>query len=128
MARICWGHSAGWFIHSFGFKWSVKKHFVAKVLPAVWEIFLHEKNCNYNFYRFSYKFASILFLSFLTNQKQESSFQQVGGLVKRNISVFCLYWVALNFKAMLNSTDLKEFSYMLFLFVLYFHVSQGENR
>ena len=30
------------------------------------------------------------FLSFLTNQKQESGFQQVGGLVTRNISVFCL--------------------------------------
>ena len=27
------------------------------------------------------------FLSFLTNQKQESGFQQVGGLVTRNISV-----------------------------------------
>ena len=37
--------------------------------------------------------ATNLFLSsfcFLTNQKQESGFQQVGGLVKRNISVFCL--------------------------------------
>ena len=31
----------------------------------------------------------ILFLSFLRNQKQESDFQQVGGLVTRNISVFC---------------------------------------
>ena len=28
--------------------------------------------------------------SFLTNQKQESGFQQVGDLVTRNISVFCL--------------------------------------
>ena len=45
---------------------------------------------NYNTYRFSYKFVFILFLSFLTNQKQESGFQQVGGLVMRNISVFCL--------------------------------------
>ena len=41
-------------------------------------------------YRFSYKFAFILFLSFLTNQKEESGFQQVGGLVTGNIFVFCL--------------------------------------
>ena len=30
------------------------------------------------------------FLSFLTNLRQWSGFQEVGGLVKRNISVFCL--------------------------------------
>ena len=30
------------------------------------------------------------FLSFLTNHKQESGFQQAGGLVTRNISVFFL--------------------------------------
>ena len=46
------------------------KNTVAKVL--------HENNRNYNSYRFSCKLAFILFLSFLTNQKQESSFQQVG--------------------------------------------------
>ena len=44
---------------------------------------------------FSYKFAFILFLSFLKNEKQESGFQQVGGLVTRNISVFCLSRLAL---------------------------------
>ena len=44
-----------------------------------------------------------LFLSFLTNQKQESGFQQGGGLVTGNISVFCLWRVALYFKAMPNS-------------------------
>ena len=27
---------------------------------------------------------------FLTKEKQESGFQQVGGMVMRNISVFCL--------------------------------------
>ena len=66
----------------------MKKHCVAKVLLAVWEIFLHEDNCNYSSYRFSYKLAFILFLSFLTNQKQELGFQQVGGVVTRNISFF----------------------------------------
>ena len=44
------------------------------------------------------------FFSFLTNQKQESDFQQVGGLVTE-IFVFCLQRVALYFKAMLNSID-----------------------
>ena len=46
-----------------------------------------------------------LFLSFLTNQKQEPGFQQVGGLVTRNISAFCLSRVALYFKAMPNLID-----------------------
>ena len=35
------------------------------------------------------KLPFILFLSLLTNEKQELGLQQVGGLVKRNISVFC---------------------------------------
>ena len=33
-------------------------------------------------------FAFILFLPFLTNQKQESGFQQLGGLVMRKTSVY----------------------------------------
>ena len=61
-----------------------------QVAPKVQQIFLHENNRDYNSYRFSYKFVVILFLSFLANQKQESGFQQVGRLVTRNISVFCL--------------------------------------
>ena len=69
----------------------MKKDCVGKVLLTIWETFLHENNRNYNPYKFSYKFAFILFLSFLTNQKQESGFQQVGGLVTtRNTSGFCL--------------------------------------
>ena len=70
------------------FKLSVEKHCVAKVVLAVWEIFLHENNRNYNSYKFSYEFTSIFFFSFLSNQKQESGLQQIGGLVIRNISVF----------------------------------------
>ena len=50
------------------FKWSVKKHHVAKILLPIWEKFLHENNLNYNSYRFNYKFAFILFFSFLTNK------------------------------------------------------------
>ena len=48
---------------------------------------------------------SKIFLSFLTNQRQKSGFQQVGGLVIGNISVFCLWQVALYFKAVPNSID-----------------------
>ena len=66
----------------------MEKHYVAKVLKATREILLHENNRNYNSYRFSYKFTFILFLSFLTNQKQESGFQQVDSLVTRNIFLF----------------------------------------
>ena len=87
------------------FKWSVKKHCVAKVSLGIWEIFLLENNRNYNSHRSGYKFTFILFLSFLPNQKQESGFQQVGGLVTKNISVFSLERVALYFKAMPNSVD-----------------------
>ena len=69
-------------------------------------------------YRFSYKFASIFFLPFLTNQKQESGFQEVGGLVTRNIYLFGLHRVALYFKVMPNSIDfICEFPHMLFQFV-----------
>ena len=61
----------------FCFRWSVKNS-VAKILLAIWEIFLFENNCYYNSYKFSYKFT---FTSFF--QKQESNFQQVVGLVTK---------------------------------------------
>ena len=63
--------------------------------------------------------TDLLTNSLLYKTKKESAFQQVGGLVTRNISVFCLKRVVLYFKAMPNSVDfLNEFSYMLFLYVL----------
>ena len=77
-----------------------KKHYVANVLLAIWETCLHEKNHNYNPYRFSYKlaFSFFFFLSFLVLSflwlsflfAKESDFQEVGGLVTRNISVLSL--------------------------------------
>ena len=73
-----------------------KKHYVAKVLLAISEIFLQENNNNYNSNRFSYKFAFIFFLSFLTNQKQK----QVGDVVTKNIFVFFLFIVS---RALLQS-------------------------
>ena len=54
-------------------------------------------------------------LSFPTNQNQESGFQKAGGLVRRNISVYCLQRVALYFKAMPNSI---EFYKGIFLHVI----------
>ena len=107
MVRICCGA-----LTDLWFKWSVKKHCVAKVLLAVWEIILHENNRNYNLPRFSYKVASIPSLSFLGNQKQKSKFQQVGGLITRNISVICLWRVALYFKAMPNSVDFYKGTFL----------------
>ena len=67
-------------------KWSVKKRFIPKILQGIWETFFYENNRHHN----SYKFAFIPFLPFHRNQEQDSNFQQLGGLITRNISVFCL--------------------------------------
>ena len=72
LVRICWGRLQVVLFIILWFKWSVKKHCVAKVSLAIWETFFHENNRNYNLYRFSFKFAFIFFLFFLPNQKQES--------------------------------------------------------
>ena len=92
-----------------------KKHTAAKILQRIWETFLYE--CNRNNIReitsliivtiipTNLKFAFITFLSFRRNQKQESNFQQVGGPLTRNLSAFCVYWVALYFKGMPNAID-----------------------
>ena len=87
------------------FKWSVKKHCVARILQGILERFLRENNRNYNSYKFSYKFDLIPVLSCRRNQKQESKFQQLGDLVTKNISAFCLWRVALYFKGTANLTD-----------------------
>ena len=86
----------------------MKKHCVAKILQGILERFLYENNHNYNSYKVSYKFDFIPVLSFRRNQKQESNFQQVGVLATRNNSVFCLWRVALYFKAMPNLIDFYE--------------------
>ena len=56
-----------------------------KILVAVWETFLYENKWNYDSYKFSFKFAFVPFSFFSRNQKQESNFQKVGGLVTTNI-------------------------------------------
>ena len=79
-----------------------------KVLLAIWEIFLHENNWNYNSYRLSCKYAFVPFLSCLRNWKEKSGLNQVGGLVARNISSFCLERVALYFKLILSLIGLHK--------------------
>ena len=54
---------------------------------------------------------------FIESEKNISNFQQVGGLVTKNSSFFCLIRVMLYFKGMQNSTIINEFSNILFLCV-----------
>ena len=116
LARICWERSTGGFIYGFEIQVINEKTLSpAKVLLTIWDIFLRENNCNYNSYEFSCKLDFILFLSFLANQKQKSDFQQGGALVTRNISVFCLQWTVLYFKAMPDSIDFYK---GIFLYVI----------
>ena len=100
LARIYWGGSASCFIYSF-----VIQAISGKTLCSnLRNIYTWNNNRNHNSYRFSYKFAFIIFLFVLINQKQESRFQQVAGLVTINIFVlFCLYRVAHYFIAMTKS-------------------------
>ena len=97
MARFCWGRSTRCFIYGFALQMISEKTLCSKVFTrCLWGIF-YENNHNYNSYKSSYKFTYISFSSFCRNQKQESSFKQVGFLVTRNISTFGLREVALYF-------------------------------
>ena len=74
------------------------------------------KNCKYGSYKFSYKFAFNFFSSRRIKQ-QNSNFEQVGGLVTRNISIS--WRVALYLNGMPNSIDFyKE----IFLRVIPVHI------
>ena len=42
----------------------MKKQSVGKILQGIWERFLDENDCNYNSYKFNYKFSSIPFFAF----------------------------------------------------------------
>ena len=100
------------------FEGSVKKHWVAKILQGIWERFLYENNRNYNSCKFSYKFTVIPFLTSNRNQKQESNFQQIGGLATRNsLAFFIASRALLQSYAKFKLTSIKEFSCMLFLLV-----------
>ena len=75
------------------------------------------------------KFAFTLYLSFRRNQKQESSFLQVGDLVKRNISVYGEFlflfvyseWRSTSEACRIEKAFIKGFSYRFFLLVLQFY-------
>ena len=72
------------------------------VAVGEWTVYNYPFNCNSD--KRSWKFAFIAFF-YLRNQTQESGFNQIGGLLTRNISFFCLWWFALYFKVMPNSID-----------------------
>ena len=115
LTKICWEYSASCFIYGFAFQVISEKILSSK------EAFLFESKCNYNFCKFSYKFACIPLFSFRKNQQQELIFQQVSGLVTKEKYFFCIQWVALYVKVIPNSIDFcKGVSYMLFLFVSFF--------
>ena len=66
--------------------------------------------------------AFLLFLSFRMNQRQESNFQKIGGLITKNIFALCFQLVALYFKGMPNSIDIyKEIFLHAFSVSLQFH-------
>ena len=96
----------------------LKKHCV-KDLLAIWEMLLQENSRNHNSYWFSYKIAFILFLSFLTNQKQESGFSKMV-VWQQEIFLSFIYSESPSSakSCQIQQTFKKEFSYMLFLLVL----------
>ena len=55
----------------------MKKHCVAKVLLSIWETFLYENNRIYNLYKFSYKFAFVLFSPFLQTENKNLVFSKL---------------------------------------------------
>ena len=99
MARICWDVLQ---VALFTVYLS-EKTLCDKVLLPIWEMLLDGSNCNYNADKISGRFVFIRFLSCFWNQEQKSSFNQVGGLVTTNISIFCLQWLTL-----LSHTDLNR--------------------
>ena len=108
MVRICSGRSASCFINSFMLQVISEKNLCSKGFTC------SLSNCDS--YKSWCKFDFILFLSFCRIQKQESNFQQVGGLVTITISPFCLWRVGLCFKDIPNSTVFyREIFYMLIL-------------
>ena len=101
--------------------------FLANVFLFICETFLHENNFNFYSYKFSYKFAFIqIFLQFFwfsrTKQERKSVF---GRWWTKNVSAFCLWWVALYFKGIPNSVDF--YLYMLLL-VYNFMIEIGETK
>ena len=85
------------------------------------ETFLWEKNCKYDFFKFSYTFSFLPAFYFRKNQKPESNFQQVGSLViKKHFCIFlhivfiqiCFHWVTFHFKGMSNSINVYKGTFL----------------
>ena len=63
LPRICWGHSTSCFIYNFVIQVISEKKLCSEGFTSnLRDIVLHENNCDYHSYRFSYKFSFILFL------------------------------------------------------------------
>ena len=105
LVRICWGRTTSCFVYWFVFQVIIEKTIWTRILQGNWERFLYEKDRNYNYCKFSCKFTFTYFLFFHRNQKQESYFQQGGGLVTRNSFAIYLQRVALYLKGMPNFVD-----------------------
>ena len=78
-------------------------------------LYENKNNCNDNSDKFNYKYVFFPFLSFRRNQNEELNFQEFGGMVMKNVSVFSLCQVVFYFRGTLNSREIyiKEFSSML---------------
>ena len=77
------------------FKCPVQEALCSKILELIWETFLYENNRYYDSQKLSFKFAFISFLSFHRNQKQKSTFEQVGGLITKKY-FYCFYKASCN--------------------------------
>ena len=114
LARIFWGRSTSSFIYDFLIQVISDKKVCNKAFTCKFERYLYMKVIviinNYKYFKLSCKFVfvklQISFLFCLRNKKQKSSFNQVGGLVTRNVFAFYLSRVERYFKAIPNLTDL----------------------
>ena len=104
--KTCWGRSTGCFIYSFAIQVG-EETLCSKGFTSNLRDILHENNRTIIP---TYLVTKSLLYSFCPFLQTEN--KKVGGLSTRNISAFCLYQDAL------YSSFTKEFSYMLFLFVL----------
>ena len=101
MAGICQGRSTSCFVQGL----VLQVICVENISQGTWDRFWYENDRTYSSYNFGYRFIFIPFLSLHRNKKQESNFQQDGGLLTRNSFAFCLKCVALYFNEIPNSID-----------------------
>ena len=90
----------------------MKENCVANIILDIWVTFLDKNNCNSNSYKLTHKFAFIAFLSFCLNQKQESIFQEVGGLVTK---IFLFFLLRVNRALLQSHAEFNSLIYRDFL-------------